>query len=248
MSNNDKKWASNKKDQLLVENFRNFMKEGEFKASKEINEFGGIMRGIKRMGAKLTGNYGTLAQQVEKNGAEATDLYKQLTDLDLSRQTIDRLGRKMGKYANMDLFEDAVSQLEADVTRIPDKVESMIDYMRTFFKSQRWSDLGFLLEYVPVFTNEFRNIEANKKGMGTRDRRRGDQALVEFGLLISIHFLKNYVVDELKQILEIPALEELSNYEKLISSPRFKEMSDYEQDQYFKQREKAKKEVLKALR
>lgn len=35
MSNNDKKWASNKKDQLLVENFRNFMKEGEFKAYSE---------------------------------------------------------------------------------------------------------------------------------------------------------------------------------------------------------------------
>lgn len=248
MSNNDKKWASKKKDQLLVENFRNFMKEGEFKATEELNEFGGIMRGIKRMGAKLTGNYGSLAKQVEKNGAEATDLYKQLNDLDLSRQTTDRLGKKMGKFNGEDILEDMVSQLEVDVTRIPDKALNMIDYMRTFFKSQRWSDLGSLLEYVPVFTSEFRNIEANKKGMGTRDRRRGDQALVEFGLYISIHFLKNYVVDELKQILEIPALEELSNYEKLINSPRFKEMDDYNQNEYLKQMDKAKKEVLKALR
>lgn len=247
MSNN-KKWASNKKDQLLVENFRNFMKEGEFKATEELNEFGGIMRGLKRMGAKLTGNYGSLAKQVEKNGAEATDLYKQLTDLDLSRQTMDRLGRKMGKYYGEDIFEDMVSQLEVDVTRMPAPFENMIDYMRTFFRSQRWSDLGSLLEYVPVFTNEFRNIEANKKGMGTRDKRRGDNSIVEFGLYISIHFLKNYVIDELKQILEIPELEELSNYEKLINSPRFQEMDDYNQDQYLKQMDKAKKEVLKALR
>ena len=70
---NDKKWASNDKDKLLVENFRNFMKEGEFKAPEEINEFGGIMRGLKRMGAKLTGNYGTLAKEVEKNGTGASD-------------------------------------------------------------------------------------------------------------------------------------------------------------------------------
>ena len=89
---NDKKWASNDKDKLLVENFRNFMKEGEFKAPEEINEFGGIMRGLKRMGAKLTGNYGTLAKEVEKNGTEASDLYKQLDKLDMSRQTIDPLG------------------------------------------------------------------------------------------------------------------------------------------------------------
>ena len=30
MSNNDKKWASNDKDRLLVENFKKFMKTGDF--------------------------------------------------------------------------------------------------------------------------------------------------------------------------------------------------------------------------
>tara|TARA_B100000963_G_scaffold358271_1_gene382499 strand:- start:204 stop:947 length:744 start_codon:yes stop_codon:yes gene_type:complete len=245
---NDKKWASNDKDQLLVESFRNFMKEGEFKATEELNEFGGIMRGLKRMGAKLTGNYGSLAKQFEKNGAEAANLYKQLTDMGLSRQTMDRLGRKMGNYYGEDVFEDMISQLEVDTNRIPAPLENMIDYMRTFFRSQRWRDLGSLLEYVPVFANEFRKMEANQKGMGTRDKKAGDNSIVQFAVYISIQFLEYYVIDELKQILEIPELEELSNYEKLIKSPKFQEMDDYNQDQYYKQYQKAKKEVEKALR
>ena len=34
----DKKWSSNDKDKLLVENFRNFMEEGDFSPEPEVNE------------------------------------------------------------------------------------------------------------------------------------------------------------------------------------------------------------------
>tara|TARA_Y100000361_G_scaffold151654_1_gene169450 strand:- start:442 stop:804 length:363 start_codon:yes stop_codon:yes gene_type:complete len=51
---NDKKWASNKSDQLLVENFKKFMKTGDFSSTlNEATERGSKMLMLQRLRAAL---------------------------------------------------------------------------------------------------------------------------------------------------------------------------------------------------
>jgi len=52
----DKKWSSNDKNQLLVENFRKFMEKGDFSADEELSERSWAQMGKDIMKGDFTGN------------------------------------------------------------------------------------------------------------------------------------------------------------------------------------------------
>ena len=53
---NDRKWASNDKDRLLVENFKNFMENGDFSAEEELSERSWLQMGKDVMKGDFSGD------------------------------------------------------------------------------------------------------------------------------------------------------------------------------------------------
>lgn len=100
----DKKWASSKKDQLLVENFRKFMEEGDFSADEELSERTWGQMGKDIMKGDFTG------KKRAKEALDRANHYLWLIDNNL-RHTGDTIERAI-KEVERDSEENIKRDLE----------------------------------------------------------------------------------------------------------------------------------------
>ncbi len=231
MSNNDKKWASNKKDQLLVENFRNFMKEGEFKATEELNEFGGMMRGIRRMGSKLTGGHAMGAKNIQKKINTAAQAYSLIDKAELSDRTLRMIAQKISqsieRYA-LASIEDAIGEVEANGKSVPPAMAQKIDDTKRLVKSQRWDTIATFIDYVAPFLKELTKYGEYVNDQGDRDRKMGDREIYALGHSIGSVF--EAIQELLTKVAQAEDMVEFSKIDKIIKSKKFKDMEDFEKD------------------
>ena len=226
----DKKWASNQKDQLLVENFRNFMKEGDFSAPKEMNEFvGGLRRGLKRMGAKLTGGHAMGVKDIEERISAASQAYSLLEKAELSRRAYSMIAQKIGKSVKRsELPSDAIDEVEASGKSVPPAMDMILDNVRDVANRPAWYTIGNLVSDVAPFLKEMTKYSEYVSDQGDRDKKMGDQQIVMLGHRIGSVY--KAVQEILTQVAQSEDMAEFAKIEKIINSKEFKQMSEFEKD------------------
>jgi hypothetical protein len=93
----DKKWSSNDKNQLLVENFRKFMEEGDFSAEEELSERSWLQMGKDVMKGDFSGDK-RKARELALAVLEGAQSYLG----QWGYKTIDKALQKAADYSGMD--------------------------------------------------------------------------------------------------------------------------------------------------
>ena len=216
----DKKWSSNDKNQLLVENFRKFMEEGDFSAPKEMNEIGGLWRGMKRGMAKLTGNEGLNVKSIKKSFDTASAIWRVVDDLDLSNRPLGMLTKSV---ANELYLETAMEKLETLREFHGGKnianLEELFDSLLQFKERPQAANLSNLLTFpMRSVYKELLRFENQAANIGKKEKKSGDDQVVEFAGALSQIFVD--IAQQLEALRQSPEFVEISNLIKMPEEER----------------------------
>jgi hypothetical protein len=146
-----KKWASNDKDRLLVENFKKFMEEGDFSADEELNERSWLQMGKDFMKGDFSGD----KRRAHRKKRAMYWLRKVADKMEFSSDTIKsaiaQVEEEYAKRLQKDLEELNVEDLDNLL-----RSEVFRDYQKVRRDHRNWAD----------------EMEARRKNRNSRGNKR----------------------------------------------------------------------------